>query len=59
MTFTTLVTGDDMICRLTGGDTTVMTGVTGADDRYMVYAAYIGETDRVMTVVTCLCTGYM
>lgn len=59
MTFITLLTGDDMIRRLTGGDTTVMTGVTGAYDRYMVNAADIGETDRVMTVVTCICTGYM
>ncbi len=59
MAFITLVTGDDMICRLTGCDETVMTGVTGADYRYMVNPAYIGETDRVMTVVTCVCTGYM
>ena len=57
MALATLVTGYNMIWWFTGRDDTVMTGVTGAYDRYVIYPAYTVESNRVMAIFTCVCAG--
>ena len=52
MTLITLVTGYDMPRWFTGRDDTVMTGVAGAYDRYVIYPANTVESNSVMAVFT-------
>jgi hypothetical protein len=51
--------GINVIGRFSGSSHAIMAGFTGAGNSRVINPGYLGESDRVVAVFTCICTGYV